>query len=359
VVSRGFEGRLLLRRFEIVSKAGFVQEVQKRVSVIVVNWNGRSLLEACLSALCRQTYGNREIIFVDNGSTDDSIRLVRNKFSSVAVVELTENKGFTGGNLEALRIAQGSFIALVNNDVRADDSWLENILQPMLNDPEVGTCASKMLFEETKKTKKINSAGGALTTACVGFDRGFGTEGARYATSERVFGAPGAAVVYRRKMLDEIGFLDEDFFLYNEDTDLSFRAQLAGWKCVYVPTAIVYHKSHATSGRLSNLHVYHHTRNLEFVWIKNMPGWLMARYAHHKLIQEIGAFCYLCLRRRQWRPFFKAKKDALKMLPKMWRKRREIQKTRRVTNRYIQGLLTPIYSKELLRQKLRQFIRGQ
>jgi GT2 family glycosyltransferase len=160
-------------------------------------------------------------------------------------------------------------------------------------------------------------------------------------------------------MLDEIGFLDEDFFLYNEDTDLSFRAQLAGWKCVYVPTAIVYHKSHATSGRLSDLHVYHHTRNLEFVWIKNMPAWLMLRYAHHKVIQEIGAFCYLCLRRMQWRPFFKAKKDALKMLPLMWRKRREIQKMKRVSNRYIQGLLTPIYSKELLKAKVRQFIRGQ
>jgi hypothetical protein len=90
-----------------------------------------------------------------------------------------------------------------------------------------------------------------------------------------------------------------------------------------------------------------------------MPAWLMVRYAHHKLIQEFGAFCYLCLRRMQWRPFFRAKKDALKMLPRMWRKRRSVQRMRRVGNGYIRGLLTPIYTKELLKRKLQQLIRGQ
>ena len=86
------------------------------------------------------------------------------------------------------------------------------------------------------------------------------------------------------RMLAEIGFLDDNFFLYDEDTDLSFRAQLAGWKCVYVPNAIVYHKANATAGRLSDTHVYYHTRNLEFVWIKNMPLGLMLRFAHQKLL---------------------------------------------------------------------------
>ena len=130
-----------------------------------------------------------------------------------------------------------------------------------------------------------------------------------------MFGACGAAVLYRRRMLEEIGFLDEDFFLYDEDTDLSFRAQLAGWKCVYVPNAIVYHKGNATTGRLSDTHVYFHTRNLEFVWIKNMPGGLMLRFIHHKVVQEIGSFFYLCVRHGKWATFFKAKWDALKMAP--------------------------------------------
>ena len=327
-----------------------------KISIIVVNWNRKTLLQDCLESLCAQTFCQPEILLVDNGSTDDSVDFVKKHFPFVRVVGLGANLGFAGGNGAGLESAGGEFIALLNNDARAHEEWLENLLQPMLADPTIGICASKILAEGTGK---ISSAGGAVTTACIGFDRGAGGHGSLYNTRELVFGACGAALLYRRKMLDEIGFLDDDFFLYNEDTDLSFRAQLAGWKCVYVPTAVVYHKSHATSGRLSDLHVYHHTRNLEFVWIKNMPAWLMVRYAHHKVIQEIGAFCYLCLRRMQWRAFFNAKKDALKMLPRMWRKRREIKKLRRVTNRYIQGLLTPIYSRELLKRKFYQFVRGQ
>jgi hypothetical protein len=159
-------------------------------------------------------------------------------------------------------------------------------------------------------------------------------------------------------MLDEIGFLDEDFFLYDEDTDLNFRAQLAGWKCVYVPSAVVHHVGNATSRRLSDTHVYYHTRNLEFVWIKNMPTALMFRYAHQKVLQELGSFAYLCLRHGKWRAFFRAKRDAVRMLPSMMAKRREIQKRRRVTTRYIRNQLTSMFDLAILRQKLKQFIRG-
>jgi GT2 family glycosyltransferase len=159
-------------------------------------------------------------------------------------------------------------------------------------------------------------------------------------------------------MLDEIGFLDEDFFLYDEDIDLNFRAQLAGWKCIYVPSAIAYHLANATSKRLSDLHVYYHTRNLEFVWIKNMPTGLMIRFAHHKFIQEFGSFGYLCLRHGKWRPFFRAKRDSLKMLPLMLEKRKRIQARRRVPNRYLRSVLTSMFTFGFFRQKMKQFIEG-
>ena len=110
--------------------------------------------------------------------------------------------------------------------------------------------------------------------------------------------------------------------------------------------------------RLSDTHVYYHTRNLEFVWLKNMPLGLMLRFAHHKIIQELGSFCYLCLRHRKWRAFFRAKRDALKMLPLMWKKRREIQARRRVSNRYLRSLMTPVLTPGFVRQKWRQMIRG-
>ena len=165
-------------------------------------------------------------------------------------------------------------------------------------------------------------------------------------------------MLYRRRMVEEIGFLDKDFFLYNKDTDLNFRAQLAGWKCIYVPTALAHHVANATSRRLSDLHVYYHTRNLEFVWIKNMPFETMLRFAHHKVIQELGSLCYLCLRHGKWGPFFRAKRDALRLLPVMLKKRAKIQSGRRVSNRYLRSVLTSMFTLAFFRLKLKQLIQG-
>jgi hypothetical protein len=292
---------------------------------------------------------------VDNGSEDSSVSFVREKFADVQIIDLKENRGFTGGNSAGLKAAYGEFIALVNNDTRADEKWLENLVRPMIEDETVGICASKILFSADGS---INSAGDGMTRAAVGFNRGLGKGSSEYNTLGSVFGACGAAVLYRRRMLDEIGFLDDDFFLYDEDTDLSFRAQLAGWKCAYVPTALVHHRSNATSVRLSDTHVYYHTRNLEFVWIKNMPAGLMLRFAPQKLLQEIGSFCYLCLRHGKWSAYFRAKRDALRMLPLMWKKRKIIQSRRRVSNSYMRSMMTPLLSMELICQKIRQFIYG-
>ena len=330
-------------------------EEKNKVSIIVVNWNGERFLKDCLGALSGQTYASYEIILVDNGSSDNSVCFTRDNFPEVKIVALTENKGFTGGNAAGLAVAIGDFVSLVNNDARPEKTWLENLIQPMLGDRTIGICASKLIFENTQT---VNSAGDGLTTAAVGFNCGLGSEAAGFTMPELVFGACGAAVLYRRRMLDEIGFLDEDFFLYDEDTDLNFRAQLAGWKCIYIPTAVAYHVANATSRRLSDLHVYYHTRNLEFVWIKNMPFEIMLRFAHHKVIQELGSLCYLCLRHGKWVPFFRAKRDALKMLPIMLKKRAEIQAGKRVPNRYMRSVFTSMFTFSFFRQKMKQLIEG-
>jgi GT2 family glycosyltransferase len=330
-------------------------EENNKVSIIVVNWNGERFLKDCLDALSKQSYANWEIVLVDNGSSDNSVRFARENFPEVKIVALRENKGFTGGNAAGLEVAQGAYIALVNNDARAEKTWLENLIQPMLRDGTIGISASKLIFA---KSQTLNSAGDGLTTAGVGFNRGMGNDAAEFAVPELIFGACGAAVLYRRQMLDEIGFLDEDFFLYDEDTDLNFRAQLAGWKCIYVPAAVAYHVANATSRRLSNLHVYYHTRNLEFVWIKNMPFELMLRFGHHKVIQEVGSFGYLCLRHGKWGPFFRAKRDALRLLPVMLKKRAKIQGKKRVPNGYVRSVLTSMFTFSFFRQKMKQLIEG-
>jgi hypothetical protein len=122
----------------------------------------------------------------------------------------------------------------------------------------------------------------------------------------------------------------------------------------YIPTAVAYHVANATSRRLSDLHVYYHTRNLEFVWMKNMPLGLMLRFAHHKVIQELGSFCYLCLRHGKWGPFFRAKRDALSMLPVMLRMRAKIQAAKRVPNRYVRSVLMSMFTFDFFRQKMKQ-----
>ena len=327
----------------------------RKVSVIIVNWNGASLITQCLRSLVCQSYIPTEIILVDNGSTDGSVSHVRAEFPSMKVVALTENRGFATGNAAGLKVATGEFIALLNNDAHAGEKWLQNLIQPMLEDPRVGISAPKTLSIDGTK---IDSAGGGLTTAGVGFNHSHGQNEDACSDPGLIFGGCGAAALYRRRMVDEIGFLDDDFFLYDEDTDLSFRAQLAGWKCAYVPSAVVYHTSNATVGRLSDAHVYHHTRNLEFVWLKNMPAGLMFRFAHHKIFQEIGAFSYLCIRHRKWAPYFRAKRDAIRMFSLMWNKRRVIQRRKRVSNAYLKGLMTPLFSRELILGKLKQFVNG-
>src|SRR5262245_46463444 len=212
-------------------------EQSNTVSVIVVNWNGERFLQDCLGALSGQTYANYEIILVDNGSSDNSVCFTRKNFPEVKVVVLRENTGFTGGNAEGLEVAGGDFVALVNNDARPEKTWLENLVHRMVTARPIGICASKLIVENPRI---LNSAGDGLTTAGVGFNRGLGQNATQFDASEPVFGACGAAVLYRRRMLEEIGFWDEDFFLYDEDTDLNFRAHLAGWKCIYVLSSVSY-----------------------------------------------------------------------------------------------------------------------
>jgi len=329
-----------------------MSRVRPTASVIVVNWNGELLLDRCLTSLAAQTYGEREVILVDNGSTDDSVGLVQRKFPEVQIVTLRENRGFAGGNCEGLKAAEGELIALVNNDVRLEAQWLERLCAAMAGHPEVGIGASKVLVEGTGR---INSAGSGATTAGVGFNRGAGAPATAYERPELVFGGYGAAVLYRRAMLDDVGFLDEDFFLYQEETDLNFRAQLAGWKCLYVPDAVAHHVVGATADGQPGIRAYYHARNLELTWLKNTPLSLMIRFAHHKAIQELWSCWYHCVR-GQLRPFIRAKWDTLRMLPGTLGKRRTVQRKRRVSSAYVKSLLAPVLGRELLRQKLLQVL---
>ena len=270
------------------------------VSIIIVNWNGRSLLDDCLSALAVQTYQNFEVIFVDNGSRDDSLAFVRGKYPQVRILALESNRGFTGGNIAGYMTAKGDHVVLLNNDACLCERWLEHMVAMLASDPRIGFCSSKIIVAGTSL---IDSVGDCFTTAFTGTKIGEGEEESLYAVARLVPGACAAAVIYRRKMLDEIGFLDDDFFLNHEDTDLNMRAWLAGWLCMFVPEAVAYHKVSASIGALSDKSVYYFARNNVWVWLKNVPVKYMICHLPHRMLYECAFFGYFCLIKNKWKPF--------------------------------------------------------
>jgi len=297
-----------------------------KFSIIVLNWNGKHFLETCLLALRHQTYRDFETILVDNGSQDGSVEYVQDRFPEVQVVALKSNVGFCSGNLEGYRRASGEIIALLNNDTEAHPRWVEEMNRATLEFPDVGSFASKMLYFDDRE--KIENCGFHLTTSGATVDLGRDEkDGPAWSHHRVVFGACAGAGVYRRSMLNEIGFLDADFFMTYEDVDLSFRAQLLGYQCLSVPDAIVYHRYRATMECQPDRQVFFSQRNIEFVYFKNMPCGLMLRFCPQRLLYEIGAAIYFLFQGNA-RAYLKGKIDALRHLPALLRKRNALQARR-------------------------------
>lgn len=322
------------------------------ISVIIPNWNGKHLLEVCLRALRDQIFRDFETILVDNGSTDGSAEFVREQFPEVKLLALTENRGFTGGNSAGYEQAKGDLVVLLNNDTEAHPKWLEEIHRASGTYPKVGSFASKMMyFDERSRIENCGfDLGIAGTTLDLGRDE---LDGPDWNHMRSVFGACGGAAAYRRSMLDDIGFLDPQFFLIYEDVDLSFRAQLRGYECIYIPGAIVYHRYRASIGKASAIQVFFSQRNIEFVYLKNTPLSLLLHSAPERLMYEVGSAVYF-FRRGAGPAFLRAKLQVLKCLPRILRQRKKIQKGRKVTTAQLKALMRT----SLLSDKWRKFRSG-
>lgn len=331
------------------------------VSVIIINFNGKTLINSCLNALHKQTYANFETIIVDNGSSDDSLRIIEAFIKTVStkfplkIIPLNGNRGFAGGNNLGLNATSGDYVALLNNDTEPDKSWLEELVRGMEADERIGICASKLICHDSTL---IDSAGDGFTKILKGFKLDEGISNSNQNVQKYVFGACAGAALYRRKMLEEIGFFDENFFLIHEDTDLNFRTQLAGWKVLYVPTAVVHHKVRSSIGNMSDLAMYYTLRNSEFVRVKNVPLGVFLRCLPEFLLGTVSEFFYFAVKHKKFKLYIRAKKDALKMFPHMWKKRKLIMKTRKVSNSYLLSLMTPIWQKDFFKAKLGKFLHG-
>jgi GT2 family glycosyltransferase len=304
------------------------------ISVIIPNWNGAHLLPTCLDSLRRQTCADREIIVVDNASTDGSRELLARDYGDVCLVALPRNRGFTGACNAGIRVSQGEFVALLNSDTEADENWLAEVVAAFERHPEAGLVASKMRLFDRRET--LHTAGDFYRLDGVPGNRGvWQRDEGQFDREEYVFSACGGSAAYRRTMLDEIGLLDEDFFFSCEDVDLAWRAQLAGWKCVFAPRAIVYHRLAATGGGPTAS--FYDGRNMIWVIAKDYPGSLWKRHWREVVRTQlrITGEALRAWRGTAARARLRGQLAGLLGLPKMLGKRRAVQSLRRVSDEYL------------------------
>jgi GT2 family glycosyltransferase len=305
------------------------------VSIIIPNWNGKKYLRDCLEAVHAQTYTDFEVLLVDNASSDPSIEFVKTFFPEIRVIPLSQNRGFSGAANAGIKGAKGEFIALLNNDAQADPQWLEELVKAIQTSPDIGFCASKIVI--APQGAKIDAAGDTYTSFGVALKRGHALSKNRYSRKELVFGACAAAALYRRSLFAEIGLFDEDFFCTYEDVDLSFRAQLSGYRCLFVPEAVVHHIGGGTLGQDNHFTAYYGQRNLESVLFQNMPARLLLKYLPVHCSYLILAFLHNTLKGRGG-IFLRAKRDALLQIERVLAKRKNIQAKRRVPLEYLERI---------------------
>ncbi len=297
-------------------------------TVIIVNWNGEKVLERCLVALMAQTIKPHEIILVDNASSDSSIAIAQ-RFPSVRLLSLNRNTGFAEGNNLAIKAAadESDWVALINPDAFPEPRWLEALLQAVESHPEFDVFGSTLIKEDNPKV--LDGAGDAYHVSGRVWRIGDGALVSTFAEREReIFSPCAAAALYRRSALHKIGGFDEDYFCYVEDVDLGFRLRLAGHRCLYVPQSIAYHVGSATTGgQHSDFSLYHGHRNLVWTFVKDMPGILFWLLLPLHLALNISSIIWFTLHGRG-AVIFRAKRDASLGLPKVWRKRQQIQKNR-------------------------------
>ncbi len=310
-----------------------------RLSIVIPNWNGKHFLATCLNALRRQTETNIEVLIVDNASIDGSQPFVKTEYPEVKLIELSENRGFTGACNTGIEAAAGEFIALLNNDTEVDDRWTAEVIAAFDKRPEVGIVASKMLLFDHRD--RFHTAGDFFTTDGHAGNRGvWETDRGQYNRAEYVFAACGGSAAYRRSMLNAIGTLDDDFFFLLEDIDLAWRAQLTGYKVWYTPQAVVYHHLSATGGGATAS--FYAGRNGIWLVVKNMPTSLLRRYWQQILFRQIDLAwnALKAWRGPEARARLRGMMTGLLTIRGALSKRRQIQEQKCVADDYIDNILT-------------------
>jgi len=317
---------------------------------VVVNWNRKELLRACLESLARQGEVEHESIVVDNGSADGSAEMAETEFGA-RVIRNRENRGFCAANNQGIAVAQGEFVALLNNDAEAGAGWLAALERVCSGAPDIGMAASKVLVWENPS--RIDKAGHLIFPD--GQNRGRGSGAAdrgQYDQVEEVLWPDGCAALYRKAMLDEIGGFDEDFFAYGDDAELGLRARIAGWRCVYTPQAVVRHHRGSTLGKDSVRRLELIERNRLLLAWKLFPWSLLlfnplffaarlmaGALAAWRGVGDTAYFPGLAGKWRMARALASGQWQALRLAPRMIRKRAQMRRIRRLTPAQVRRLI--------------------
>lgn len=295
-----------------------------RVSVIIPTWNGCDLVFHALDSLRSQSWRDFETIVVDNGSTDETVEQVSSGFPDARIVSFGENRGFAAAVNAGIGVATGDIVVLMNNDTEAAPGWLSALVKTLDSNPGVGVCASRMIdyYDRTL----IDSAGVqfGLFASNIGHGQADGPE---FSETREVFGACAGAAAYRRSVLDDVGLFDESFFAYFEDVDLGARIQLAGYRCVYVPDAVIYHRGSATAGRIAGTRFYLHMRNALTLFFRYAP----VRRLVWSPVVVAWPFIRAIIDHQPQRLALRALRDFIRQLPSVLDTRRQLSTTRRIS----------------------------
>lgn len=316
------------------------------VSIIIPHWNKAEYLPTCLNSLLGQSYPHFEVILVDNGSTDESLAILERGYPWVQVIALEANLGFAKAVNIGIRATRGELVALFNNDVEAHPRWLEELVGALERHPQAGMATPKLLLFDRRDV--INTAGDFYGLDGVPGNRGvWQKDEGQFDEEEWVFGPGGATSLFRRSMLDTIALptdegprvLDEEFVSYCEDVDLAWRSQLAGYWCIYVPTAVAYHRLSATGG--GALASYYVGRNFLYLLAKDYPTSLLVRYWPRILKAQLSIAweALKAWRGEAARARLRGQIVGIFTWPRMLKKRRVVQSARRVSDEYLKEIL--------------------
>jgi len=312
---------------------------RNRVSVVIPTFGNAELVAECLDSVSRQTVSACDVVVVNDGSPSDDISYRCSQLPHVRCIDTSEHLGFAAAANRGIEECLGDYILLLNDDAVIEEGCLEALQAALDSDPTVGFVTPRVARHSDQRI--VDSAGHGMTRSGYSFNFGAGMPaGQALAGSQYVMGAPGAVVMYRRSMLTEVGFFDEDFVWYLEDLDLSFRAQLWGYRCLYVATAVARHRGQASSGALyTREKVFRTARNTVATLLKNMPKRLLCknslRIARFLVLQQL----YHLSRTRQGAAYFRGLCSGIRTAKQWMKKRKRVLGGRRINDGAVENLL--------------------